>query len=179
MPGHLVISGEKVSLYTLTREDMELIWKYYGDFEVRRFLIDGFMPVYLEDEVRWYEERVVGAKDKNVVFCVVENSKRRIVGLVGLHEINHYHGYAEIGYWLWKEYWQRGFGTETVKLMVTYGFEFLNLRKIFARVFSPNIASQRVLEKNGFRKTGKLSKHMFVPGYGYVDVIFFEKFREE
>ncbi len=33
MLGHLVLKGEKVSLYTITKGDLKKIWEYFGDFE--------------------------------------------------------------------------------------------------------------------------------------------------
>ncbi|WP_367883519.1 GNAT family N-acetyltransferase [Thermococcus peptonophilus] len=53
------------------------------------------------------------------------------------------------------------------------------MRKVYARVYEPNIASIRVLEKNGFELVGRMKKHSHIPGYGFVDELIFEKFREE
>ena len=103
MPGHLVLKGEKVSLWTITKEDLRKIWKYFGDFELRRFLHMRWQPVYYENEEKWYEKLREEINDK-IVFEVVENSSNEMVGLIGLHDIDWYSRNAEIGYWIWKEY---------------------------------------------------------------------------
>lgn len=38
MLGHFVLKGEKVSLWTITKDDLEVIWKYFGDFELRKHM---------------------------------------------------------------------------------------------------------------------------------------------
>ncbi|MDR1142154.1 MAG: GNAT family N-acetyltransferase [Planctomycetaceae bacterium] len=59
---------------------------------------------------------------------------------------------AEIGYWLGENYWNKGIMTEVVKEMVSYTFlNFPELKKIYATPFCFNIASQRVLQKAGFK----------------------------
>jgi ribosomal-protein-alanine N-acetyltransferase len=61
---------------------------------------------------------------------------------------------AEVGYWIRRKHWGRGFGTESLRLMCAYGFGELLLRRIEAIVVAGNIGSSRVLEKVGFRREG-------------------------
>lgn len=71
-----------------------------------------------------------------------------------------------------KEYWRKGYATEAVRLVLEYCFKWLNLRKVYARVYEYNIASQRVLEKDGFKLVGRLKN---IPEEGFADVLFYEK----
>ena len=177
MPGHLVLKGNKISLYTLTKEDIKIIWEYFGDFELRRFMNLRFRPIYYEKEEEWYNNIV--KSDKDFVFEIVENSSKNFAGLIGLHRIDWYSRYGEIGYWLWKEYWNKGYATEAVKLMLKFAFEYLNLNKVWARVMELNKASQRVLEKNGFKLVGRFRKHEYIPEIGYVNVLLYDILKEE
>jgi RimJ/RimL family protein N-acetyltransferase len=61
---------------------------------------------------------------------------------------------AEIGYWIGRPWWGRGFATEAVEALVRHEFEIIRRRKLVAARFADNPASGRVLEKNGFRETG-------------------------
>jgi RimJ/RimL family protein N-acetyltransferase len=66
---------------------------------------------------------------------------------------------AEIGYWLGENCWNRGIMTEAVKETVSCVFlHFPELKKIYAPVFSFNIASQRVLQKAAFEREGILKQ---------------------
>ena len=57
---------------------------------------------------------------------------------------------AEIGYYVGEPYWGQGIASEAIGKMVQYGFEVLDIIRIYAGVFEHNKASMRVLEKNGF-----------------------------
>ena len=57
---------------------------------------------------------------------------------------------AEIGYWLGKDFWGKGYATEAVQSVVAYAFEELSLVRLWAGAYQENTPSQRVLEKCGF-----------------------------
>ena len=83
----------------------------------------------------------------------------QVVGVIGLIvQQDIYRKSAEIGYWIGEPYWNQGYATKAVKAMVKYGFETLDLVRIYAEVFEPNKASQGVLQKAGFRLDATLEK---------------------
>jgi [ribosomal protein S5]-alanine N-acetyltransferase len=63
-------------------------------------------------------------------------------------------GAAEIGYWIGKPWWGRGFATEAASMMVRYCFTTAALPRIVCCHFVDNPDSQRVIEKLGFKSTG-------------------------
>jgi [ribosomal protein S5]-alanine N-acetyltransferase len=69
---------------------------------------------------------------------------------------------GELGYWMGRAYWGRGYATEAVKRLLTFGFEDLNLNKMWALAISRNTASISVLQKAGLQKEGTLSQHKFL-----------------
>jgi RimJ/RimL family protein N-acetyltransferase len=75
--------------------------------------------------------------------------------MIGLHpQKDVYRLSAELGYWIGEPFWGNGIATKAVELILKYGFETLNLNRIYAGVFEHNIASMRVLEKCDFVKEG-------------------------
>jgi ribosomal-protein-alanine N-acetyltransferase len=58
---------------------------------------------------------------------------------------------AEIGYWLGEPYWGKGIALKAVNLITEYGFNELELVRIYSGVFDFNKASHRVMEKAGFK----------------------------
>lgn len=81
----------------------------------------------------------------------------RIIGSLTLDKGKGIHGCkAELGYVIAREYWGKGYATEAIKLAVKSGFADLEIERIEAFVDPDNVASQRVLEKNGFTKEGLL-----------------------
>ena len=79
---------------------------------------------------------------------------------------------AEIGYMILNEYTNKGIGTEAVKQICPIAFKILSLEHITANVFQPNIASIRVLLKNGFKYRGAIPNAVIKDGYVYDLLIY-------
>lgn len=69
--------------------------------------------------------------------------------------------HAEIGYWIGRPYWGQGYTSEAARRMVDYGFQELNLYRIYAGYFTDNPASRRVMEKAGMTYEGTLRQHVY------------------
>ena len=68
---------------------------------------------------------------------------------------------AEIGYWLGEDFWGKGYMTEAALQIIHYAFEELHLTGFWASVYKENIASERVVEKCGFRYHHTLEDFLF------------------
>jgi ribosomal-protein-alanine N-acetyltransferase len=66
---------------------------------------------------------------------------------------------AEVGYWLGRPYWGLGLATEALGAVLHIGFEVLKLNKLYATHIATNLASGRVMQKNGMVKEGELVQH--------------------
>jgi RimJ/RimL family protein N-acetyltransferase len=82
-----------------------------------------------------------------------------LVGSVGLR-IAPQHRHAELGYWVGRPYWGRGYATEAAHLVVHYGFERRDLHRIIARHLTRNPASGRIMRKLGMRHEGCDREHV-------------------
>ncbi|MFO0705534.1 MAG: GNAT family protein [Nitrospira sp.] len=91
-------------------------------------------------------------------FAVTVAQDGTLIGSIGL-EIAREHRQARLGYWLGVDYWRQGFATEAVQAVLVYGFERLDLNRIYAPHFSGNEASGRVLRKVGMTHEGRMRKH--------------------
>jgi [ribosomal protein S5]-alanine N-acetyltransferase len=80
-------------------------------------------------------------------------------GGIGL-QIEADHRRAELGYWIGVPYWGNGYATEAAMAIVKYGFETLQLQRIFASYIPQNVASGNVLRKIGMRHEGYLRAHI-------------------
>ena len=65
-----------------------------------------------------------------------------------------------MGYVLNKGYWEKGIATEAARAFVRFGFETLNLHRIFTTCCPENEASERVLQKCGMRLEGRLRENL-------------------
>jgi len=70
------------------------------------------------------------------------------------------HNHGELGYWIGKPFWGRGYATEAAAAVLRFGFETLQLNRIHAAFMEHNPASGRVMEKIGMSHEGTLRQHM-------------------
>ncbi|HEX9680299.1 MAG TPA: GNAT family protein, partial [Anaerolineales bacterium] len=86
---------------------------------------------------------------------------------------------AELGIMLGeKTLWGRGYGTDTMRILVRHGFDTLNLNRIFLRVYESNLRAMRVYDRLGFREEGRLRQDHYVDGT-YEDTVIMGLLCEE
>ena len=115
--------------------------------------------------------------DREVNLAVTLRDGGCLIGGIGLRLVEQ-HEQAELGYWLGVPYWGKGYATEAAREMLRYGFEQLNLHRIFATHFKHNAASGRVLQKLGMRHEGCQREH-FRKWDQFVDAELYGILRQE
>jgi RimJ/RimL family protein N-acetyltransferase len=147
------ISGERVALGPLRRDLLPLYQRWINDWEVTRTLGHPLRPMTWESEEAWYEGVARGG---GVQFQIYERDTLRPIGTTGLHDIDHQHRTAVFGILIGeKDCWGKGYGTETARLMLDYGFTALGLNNILLQVFSYNERGIRAYRRAGFREIGR------------------------
>ena len=134
----------------------------------RRFLSDRLPNPYIEkDAEEWL--KMVNDNDEitGIYRAIVYDGK-----LIGSISVEKKDDNAEIGYMLLKEYSNKGIGTEAVRQVCTIAFKILSLEQITANVFPQNIASIRVLQKNGFKYKGAIPNVVIKDGNVYDLLIY-------
>jgi [ribosomal protein S5]-alanine N-acetyltransferase len=81
--------------------------------------------------------------------AVVLSATGEVIGMAGLQP--HDDGQFELGWWIWKEYWSRGYATEAAVAIVEHARNAMGLKRLVAVIDPPNLASTRVAEKLGMR----------------------------
>ena len=103
----------------------------------------------------------------------------KFIGGCAFSAIDWRNGASEFGIQIGdKSYWDQGYGTEAVRLLVKHGFESLNLHRIFLRVLETNPRAIRSYEKAGFIHEGIQRQAEFRNGQ-YVDVLMMSVLLEE
>jgi RimJ/RimL family protein N-acetyltransferase len=99
------------------------------------------------------------ARGEALTFAITVASTGDLVGAIDLR-LDQENSAAEMGYWIGRPYWNRGYATEAARAVVAYGFETLGLRRIYATHFTRNPASGEVMRKAGMRLEGVLRQHV-------------------
>lgn len=149
------IWGKKVALGPVRKEQLPLFHAWENDFEVTRTLNIGIRPRTWEAHEEWYRQ-VSQNSSLEVFFTIYDRSTLQPIGHADLNRISQIDGRCEFGIMIGdKHYWNRGYGSEAVALMLDYGFNALNLYTILLRVFSFNERAIKVYERVGFKTIGR------------------------
>ncbi|MGI8827171.1 MAG: GNAT family N-acetyltransferase [Chloroflexota bacterium] len=149
------IVGDEVTLGPFRRDLLSLYHRWTNDFEVLRTHRQRLRTSTLEATEIWYE--AVSKGESGIVdFLVSEKATMRPIGYATLDAVDHFSRTATFGILLGeKECWGRGYGTETTRLMLGYGFGVLGLHNIDLTVVDFNSRGIRACERAGFRVTGR------------------------
>jgi len=130
---------------------------------------------YTEQDARAFLELAKEAGKMWLAITLLSDGRQ--VGGIGMR-IEEQHRHAELGYWLGVDYWGQGYATEAGREMIRYGFEQLDLHRIFATHFAHNPASGNILRKLGMRHEGCQREHLLKWGQ-FVDSEIYGLLRHE
>jgi diamine N-acetyltransferase len=172
-----MIYGERIRFRAVEKEDLSLFVKWLNDPEVRRGIL-LHNPVSQTEEDSWYERMLQRPVDEHVMVIDVKESPTetgddnwKIIGSLAFDPIDWHVRAAEMGILIGdKTYWNRGYGTEAVRLLCRHGFNTLNLNRIFLHVFDNNPGAIRAYEKAGFTIEGRERQAEYVDGQ-FIDVL--------
>lgn len=170
------IIGDRLYLRPLEpAQDNHLYSTWMNDAEIRRYF-----SVYPTSDTRGKERLENLYKDtRHILFGVVLKEDNRLIGLVGLKDINVLNQSAEFYVIIGDRNIQgRGYGTEATKMMLQYGFLELNLNRIQTQDMEDNIGGWRADEKAGFKYEGTMRE--VIPRFGkYHDVRVYSILKRE
>ena len=150
--------------------DIESLVKYANNWEIAKNMTDAFPHPYTATNAKAFIE--FATKDNPIhIFAIDINGEA--VGGIGIHLQNDIHRKnAELGYWLAEPFWGKGIISDAIKQTVDFAFDTYDIERVFARPFGTNLASQKVLEKNGFSLEGRFEKVLF-KNDAYVDELIY------
>ncbi len=154
-----IITGKSIILRPLIDEDADFLFQNVTNPEVRRQLRQLPDPYNIEHAYEFINTVTKeGLNEESYHFGIEEMATGKLAGVIGGRFPDGNKEIAEIGYWLAKASWGKGIATEAVALIVSFLINTVKVKSVTANVFENNIASIRVLEKNGFMNTEPLEE---------------------
>ena len=167
--------GERIYLSPRRTEDLEKYTEWMNDFEVTDYIGRSHQIMTIEAEKKYLEENI----NEEAVFAIVDIEKNKLIGTIGLNKVNHFKRTATLGIFIGdKDYRNKGYGTEAIKLILDYGFNYLNLNNINLDLLEVNERAFACYKKCGFKEYGRRRKCRFVDGK-YYDLIEMDILNEE
>ena len=172
------LTTERLTLRELLPSDASDVLIFRGDPEVQKY--NGPVLQKVEEAQTLIEEvRAEYTAQEGLTWAVTLNHSDTVLGLFGFHHWNKYHRRAEIGYDLARAYWGQGIGSEAVRAVVRFGFDRMNLNRIYAGTIADNHESVRLLEKVGFQCEGTRRKHSWEEDGTFHDSAMYGLLRQE
>ena len=150
-----------ITLHKWTSDDKEALIALCNAVD-RTFLSDRLPYPYTETDADWWLGMVAENEGKQGLWRSIR-ADGQLVGSISVERKDEgAQTIGEIGYMILTPWWSQGIGTEAVRQICEIAFQELALEQIVGQVFPENVASARVMEKNGFRleetKTGAVVK---------------------
>lgn len=160
------MSSDQVILRSFNSSDIDALSELLNNKKIWDQLRDYLPHPYSRKDAEQYINNKAGEKPI-LTFAVETNNK--LVGNISLKPQDDIHRHsAELGYWIGEPYWGNGYATQAIQNIVTYGFQEINLARIFATVMENNQGSMKALTKSGFQLEG-ISKKGFIKNDRYLD----------
>lgn len=160
---------EKIYLREISSLDTDNIIKWRNSPHVKQNFIYQ-KDLTREEHEFWLKTKVESGKVQQ--FIIVEKESNVPIGSVYLRDIDYNNSKAEFGIFIGEKIGlNKGYGTLAAKIIIKYGFNQLELNKIFLRVFEYNVHAIRSYEKVGFIKEGLFKQDVCIDNKFY-NIIF-------
>lgn len=149
---------KRLLLRAFEEQDIEPATTLCGDFEIAATTLLIPHPYSTEDAIGWLRmHHRAMIEGRGPTYAITRDGE--LVGAIGLM-IQRVHERAELGYWIGKAHWNRGYASEAACAMVDHGFEALRLERIVAGHYAANPASGVVLKRAGMSHEGTQRRHV-------------------
>ncbi|MBR7794485.1 MAG: GNAT family N-acetyltransferase [Bacillota bacterium] len=166
------LETDRLVLRELTNEDAEGIFACFSNDDLTRFYGQETLKSIEEAEkfVDFFSKNY--SEKRGIRWGIERKGTNGIIGTIGFNAWSPKHKRAEIGYEIHPEQWRKGYISEAVSKVLSYGFDLMGLNRIGAVVFIENDASNKLLEKVGFQKEGVLRDYMYQGGKAYDTYVY-------
>lgn len=150
-----------------------LYYEWRNDPEVAQYDQSGFIrPMGYEEVATWSVRMVEGLS-----FITYDGDVP--LGTAAFMGLDNRNRHAELAIVIGnKDYWGKGYGTQIMERLLEWGFNGLNLNRLYLHVFSNNERAVNLYEKMGFKLEGEMREMLFQDG-AYVDVKVYGMLRSE
>jgi [ribosomal protein S5]-alanine N-acetyltransferase len=160
----------KISLRKLCVEDAAAFSINANDKEIAQFLTDQFPHPYTTESAVSFIESLAEHNPQRVYAIDLEGVA---IGAIGIHPLQDiYSTSAELGYWVARQHWRKGFAVQTLQMIIPIAFLDFPITRLFARTFHTNIGSQKALLKCGFVQEAYLKGTIVKDGNYYDEIVF-------
>lgn len=162
------IIGKRIYLSPINTDEVDSYLKWMNDKAVADHFGQYPRVISSKSDMKWLYEP--GSDMHRYAIVLLDGDV--LIGSISLHNIDHLHRSAFIGIFIGdEEQRSKGYGAESIRLILNYGFRTMNLHSIMLTVHADNDAGIACYKKAGFREVGRLPECIFKNGK-YIDKIY-------
>lgn len=178
MIGANLLRGDRIWLTALNRADAPVMARWEYDNEYLRLMDSSPAHPRSEDEiVRWLDSLTKSQSDYTFGIRLIESDD--LIGWAQLDGIVWAHGTTSLGIGIGnRNFWDHGYGTEAITLLLDFAFDELNLHRVHLTVFSYNARAIHLYEQLGFQREGIHREHIQRDGQRH-DMLLYGILRRE
>lgn len=158
---NIIIETERLLLREILPSDDKGMFRLDSNPNVHKFL--GNNPVKSIEESRKLITNIRNQYLENGIgrYAVILKETNDFIGWCGIKYItepeNGYINLYELGYRFIEEYWGKGYGYESAKAWLEYGFKTMNIQTMYASANTKNSGSRKILEKIGMQQKNEFN----------------------
>ncbi len=163
------LEGENIYLSPINNEDIEKYVYFLNDKNVTNNIGTTNEITTIESEKEW----ITNANKNNTInLAIIKKENDELIGNCSLFDIDRINRCCTLGIFIGEEQNRnKGYGKETINLLLDYGFNYQNMHNINLKVFSFNERAIKCYEKVGFKKCGTRHESYFLEGKYYDEII--------
>ncbi|MBX7051340.1 MAG: GNAT family N-acetyltransferase [Flavobacteriales bacterium] len=104
------------------------------------------------------------AENESIAWMIIQKSDAHLVGTIGYWRMKKEHFRAELGYMMFPEFWGQGLMSEAMRPVLQFAFDHMQMHSIEADINPENLASARILERNGFVREAFFRENFYWKG---------------
>lgn len=168
------IIGNRIYLKEMDEDDAIKLYEYSKEPKLNEFSGPYKASESIERAVEYIKDSKKNISEKkSYILGIYEKNTNEFVGTIGFFDLDNENKNGEIGFWVAKIYWNKGYMTEAIKIMTNYIFKELKYHRIFAHFHELNKAVSRIMGKAGYEKEGELKEALkSKEGKYYNDIIY-------
>lgn len=173
------LCGEKVALAPVCIDEAEKYAKWLNDLAIALPFGEEAWSIVTVETQRRDLGKALEASVNYHVFAIIEKVTENVIGRCIIFDIDYINRSAKIGLFIGdKECWNKGYGGETVRLMLDYGFNLLNLNSIVIYAYEFNEKAIHCYRREGFKEIGRIREARII-GHRRYDIVMLDMLAEE
>jgi len=168
------IIGNRIYLAEMKEGDATRLHEYSKEPKINEFSGPYKASESIEKALEYIRNSKENISEKKFyILGIYEKNTNEFVGTIGFFDLDEENKNGEIGFWVAKKYWNKGYMTEATKIMTNYIFKELKYHRVFAHFHELNKAVGRILSKAGYKKEGELKEALkSKEGKYYNDIVY-------